>query len=65
MTGQNHVDLLLLIPQAGMLSYLEICMNIKAGGWTVVQDPTAKRGPYAYKVLKGLCHKIFVFAFIN
>jgi hypothetical protein len=26
-------------------------MAIKAGGWTVVQDPTAKRGPYAYKVI--------------
>ena len=30
---------------------MEICMAIKAGGWTVVQDPTAKRGPYAFKVI--------------
>src|SRR5581483_240950 len=32
---------------AGTLAYYEICMNIK-NGWTVVQDPTWKMGPYAY-----------------
>jgi len=30
---------------AGTLSYYEICSD---GGWTVVQDPEGKMGPYAY-----------------
>lgn len=32
--------------QPGFLSYQEICLST---GWTVVEDPTEKRGPYAYK----------------
>lgn len=33
---------------AGFLAYYEICHNIK-NGWTVVQDPKRRMGPYAYK----------------
>ncbi|XP_023347581.1 acidic mammalian chitinase isoform X3 [Eurytemora carolleeae] len=33
--------------QAGFLSYQEICLNLK-NGWTVVNDLTGSRGPYAY-----------------
>jgi hypothetical protein len=31
---------------------MEICMAIRTGGWTIVRSPTAKRGPYAFKVNK-------------
>ena len=34
---------------AGFLAYYEICHNINQGGWTVVQDPQGRMGPYAYK----------------
>lgn len=34
--------------QAGILGYYEICLNVKNNGWFVVQDPSAKMGPYAY-----------------
>ncbi|EFA10488.1 chitinase 10 isoform X1 [Tribolium castaneum] len=34
---------------AGFLAYYEICHNIKTQGWTVVQDPNRRMGPYAYK----------------
>ena len=34
---------------AGFLAYYEICNDIKQGGWTVVQDPEGRIGPYAYK----------------
>ncbi|XP_045475619.1 probable chitinase 10 [Harmonia axyridis] len=33
----------------GFLAYYEICDNIKNKGWTVVQDPKRRIGPYAYK----------------
>ncbi|XP_043212385.1 acidic mammalian chitinase-like, partial [Amphibalanus amphitrite] len=33
--------------EAGTLSYLEICHNVRAG-WSVVTDPAGKIGPYAY-----------------
>ncbi|KAL3269272.1 hypothetical protein HHI36_008350 [Cryptolaemus montrouzieri] len=33
----------------GFLAYYEICYNIKNRGWTVVQDPLKRMGPYAYK----------------
>ncbi|XP_065561191.1 LOW QUALITY PROTEIN: probable chitinase 10 [Artemia franciscana] len=35
--------------QAGFLAYYEICSRIQKGGWTVVQDPESRMGPYAYK----------------
>nr|WNT43924.1 chitinase 2 [Monochamus alternatus] len=34
---------------AGFLAYYEICDNIQNKGWTVVQDPKRRMGPYAYK----------------
>ncbi|XP_025836304.1 probable chitinase 10 [Agrilus planipennis] len=34
---------------AGFLAYYEICNKIKKEGWTVVQDPKRRMGPYAYK----------------
>lgn len=34
--------------QAGILSYLEICKNLMAGGWTTVYD-TQQQSPYSYK----------------
>lgn len=34
---------------AGFLAYYEICDRIKNRGWTVVQDPEKRIGPYAYK----------------
>jgi chitinase len=34
---------------AGFLAYYEICQNIKSQGWTVVQDPKRRMGPYAYR----------------
>ncbi|XP_043252760.1 probable chitinase 10 [Colletes gigas] len=34
---------------AGFLSYYEICDRIRKRGWTVVQDPQRRMGPYAYK----------------
>ncbi|XP_018313223.1 probable chitinase 3 [Mycetomoellerius zeteki] len=34
---------------AGFLSYYEICDRILNRGWTVVQDPEGRMGPYAYK----------------
>ncbi|KAL0132938.1 hypothetical protein PUN28_000582 [Cardiocondyla obscurior] len=34
---------------AGFLSYYEICDRIRNRGWTVVQDPESRMGPYAYK----------------
>lgn len=34
---------------AGFLAYYEICDRIKNKGWTVVQDPKRRMGPYAYK----------------
>lgn len=34
---------------AGFLSYYEICDRIHNRGWTVVQDPQRRMGPYAYK----------------
>lgn len=34
---------------AGFLSYYEICDRIHNRGWTVVQDPERRIGPYAYK----------------
>lgn len=34
---------------AGFLAYYEICDRIKNRGWTVVQDPKHRMGPYAYK----------------
>ncbi|KAL1492113.1 hypothetical protein ABEB36_012603 [Hypothenemus hampei] len=34
---------------AGFLAYYEICNNIQNKGWTVVQDPKRRIGPYAYK----------------
>lgn len=33
----------------GFLSYYEICDRIFNQGWTVVQDPKGRLGPYAYK----------------
>jgi len=34
----------------GFLAYYEICRKIRNdGGWTVVQDPQHRMGPYAYK----------------
>ncbi|KRT79630.1 Carbohydrate-binding protein, partial [Oryctes borbonicus] len=33
---------------AGFLAYYEICDKIKREGWTVVQDPKRRMGPYAY-----------------
>ena len=35
--------------ESGFLGYNEICLNIKNRSWTVVQDPTLKMGPYAFK----------------
>lgn len=34
---------------AGFLAYYEICESINKGGWTVVNDPEERMGPYAYK----------------
>lgn len=34
---------------AGFLAYYEICDRIFNHGWTVVQDPEGRMGPYAYK----------------
>ena len=34
---------------AGFLAYYEICHSINQGGWTVVNDPEGRMGPYAYK----------------
>ncbi|XP_014602332.1 PREDICTED: probable chitinase 3 [Polistes canadensis] len=34
---------------AGFLAYYEICNRIRNHGWTVVQDPEKRMGPYAYK----------------
>ncbi|XP_059479869.1 probable chitinase 10 [Neocloeon triangulifer] len=34
---------------AGFLSYYEICDKIKNKGYTVVNDPEGRMGPYAYK----------------
>lgn len=34
---------------AGFLSYYEICDRVRNRGWTVVQDPEGRMGPYAYK----------------
>ena len=34
---------------AGFLAYYEICDSINKGGWTVVNDPEKRMGPYAYK----------------
>lgn len=34
---------------AGFLAYYEICDRINNKGWTVVQDPKRRMGPYAYK----------------
>ncbi|KAF2898205.1 hypothetical protein ILUMI_07967 [Ignelater luminosus] len=34
---------------AGFLAYYEICDRVKNKGWTVVQDPKRRMGPYAYK----------------
>ncbi|KAJ8920078.1 hypothetical protein NQ315_011732 [Exocentrus adspersus] len=34
---------------AGFLAYYEICDNLRNKGWTVVQDPKRRMGPYAYK----------------
>jgi len=34
---------------AGFLSYYEICDRVRNRGWTVVQDPESRMGPYAYK----------------
>ena len=33
--------------QSGFLAYYEICPKIKEG-WTVVQDPEGRIGPYAH-----------------
>ncbi|XP_070161707.1 probable chitinase 10 [Polyergus mexicanus] len=34
---------------AGFLSYYEICDRVRNRGWTIVQDPEYRMGPYAYK----------------
>nr|XP_012154543.1 PREDICTED: probable chitinase 3 isoform X2 [Megachile rotundata] len=34
---------------AGFLAYYEICDRIRNRGWTVIQDPERRMGPYAYK----------------
>lgn len=34
---------------AGFLAYYEICDKVNNKGWTVVQDPKRRMGPYAYK----------------
>ncbi len=34
---------------AGFLAYYEICYKIKNEGYTVVNDPAHRMGPYAYK----------------
>lgn len=34
---------------AGFLAYYEICDKVQNNGWTVVQDPKRRMGPYAYK----------------
>ncbi|XP_029168632.1 probable chitinase 10 [Nylanderia fulva] len=34
---------------AGFLSYYEICDRVRNRGWTLVQDPERRMGPYAYK----------------
>nr|AUF41628.1 chitinase 4 [Rhynchophorus ferrugineus] len=34
---------------AGFIAYYEICDRIQNRGWTVVQDPKRRMGPYAYK----------------
>ena len=34
---------------AGFLAYYEICDSMNKGGWTVVNDPEERMGPYAYK----------------
>ncbi|XP_076244080.1 putative chitinase 10 [Calliopsis andreniformis] len=34
---------------SGFLSYYEICDRVKNHGWTIVQDPQHRMGPYAYK----------------
>ncbi|XP_026329984.1 probable chitinase 10 isoform X2 [Hyposmocoma kahamanoa] len=33
----------------GFLAYYEICERIRNQGWQLVQDPTRRMGPYAYK----------------
>ena len=35
--------------QGGLLAYFEICDRVKNKGWTVIQDPKERIGPYAYK----------------
>jgi len=34
---------------AGTLAYYEICEALKQGGWTTVQDPQKRMGPYIYR----------------
>ncbi|KAL5281574.1 Cht3 family protein [Megaselia abdita] len=34
---------------AGFLAYYEICDRIRSQGWSVVQDPKGRMGPYAHK----------------
>lgn len=34
---------------AGFLAYYEICDRVNNKGWTIVQDPKRRMGPYAYK----------------
>jgi len=34
---------------AGFLAYYEICDLVQNKGWTVVQDPKRRMGPYAYQ----------------
>ena len=34
--------------QQSFISYYEICLNVKNGGWSVVQDSSGQMGPYAY-----------------
>lgn len=33
---------------AGFLSFYEICDRVTKRGWSVVQDPQGRMGPYAY-----------------
>ena len=34
------------------MAYYEICHFVKSMGWTVVRDPEARMGPYAFKVMQ-------------